>query len=189
MALAGRVVELVQRLHKAHGGAHAIVRVDTTGGHGAGPADSLRETLHQLDWCRVIDVNSSETADDQERYINRRSELWFAAADRGREGRLDLSRIDRRAYDVLVAQLTAPKYKYDSQGRRVVEPKEETKKRLQRSPDDADAFNLAYAGKGKGQASVPVDELAQKSRHGIERLPQRETEDIDVGGSRWKSWS
>jgi hypothetical protein len=74
----------------------------------------------------------------------------------------------------------------------VVEPKEETKKRLQRSPDDADAFNLAYAGKGKGTASMPVDELAQKSRHGIDRAPDRprkEGEDIDVGGSRWKSWS
>jgi len=33
----------------------------------------------------------------------------------------------------------------DSQGRRVVEPKDDTKKRIKRSPDDMDALNLAYA--------------------------------------------
>jgi hypothetical protein len=39
----------------------------------------------------------------------------------------------------------APRYKLDSEGRRVVEPKEKTKERIKRSPDDADGFNLAYA--------------------------------------------
>ncbi len=39
----------------------------------------------------------------------------------------------------------APTWKLDSQGRRVVEPKQDTKKRLKRSPDDMDALNLAYA--------------------------------------------
>ena len=38
----------------------------------------------------------------------------------------------------------APTWKVDAQGRRVVEPKSDTKKRIQRSPDDADALNLAF---------------------------------------------
>ena len=38
-----------------------------------------------------------------------------------------------------------PTWKLDSQGRRVMESKDDTKKRLKRSPDDMDAANLAYA--------------------------------------------
>jgi hypothetical protein len=37
------------------------------------------------------------------------------------------------------------KWRMDAQGRRVVEAKADTKRRLKRSPDDADAMNLAYA--------------------------------------------
>jgi len=42
----------------------------------------------------------------------------------------------------------APVYKVDSQGRRVVEPMADTKRRLGRSPDDMNALNLAFAGAG-----------------------------------------
>jgi hypothetical protein len=38
----------------------------------------------------------------------------------------------------------APTWKIDAAGRRVVEPKDETRKKIGRSPDDADAMNLAY---------------------------------------------
>jgi hypothetical protein len=37
-------------------------------------------------------------------------------------------------------------WKLDSDGRRIVEPKAETKKRTGRSPDDTDAFNLWSMG-------------------------------------------
>ena len=38
----------------------------------------------------------------------------------------------------------APAWDLDAQGRRKVEPKDETKEKIGRSPDDADAFLLAY---------------------------------------------
>jgi hypothetical protein len=52
----------------------------------------------------------------------------------------DLSACD----EATVAQLTAPKYALDSSGRIKVEPKADTKKRLGRSPDEADALLLAF---------------------------------------------
>jgi hypothetical protein len=83
-----------------------------------------------------------------EQFKNRRSELWVSVSELyGKTGRLDLTRLDKRSVDVLQAQLTAPKYDYSpSDLRMVVEPKDKTKKRIGRSPDDADAFNLAYYG-------------------------------------------
>lgn len=98
-------------------------------------------------------VSGASTAIDEESYPNRRSELWFAVAERADEGRLDLSRLTDEAKSLIRRQVMAPKWKVDAQGRRVVEPKDETKKRIGRSPDDADALNLAFApGKRKAWA-------------------------------------
>jgi hypothetical protein len=98
-------------------------------------------------------VSAAEVALETEMYPNRRSELWFATANRAREGRIDLSRIPEEMRKLIRRQLLTPKWKLDSDGRRVVERKEDTKKRLKKnnpelaggSPDDADALNLAYA--------------------------------------------
>ena len=45
-----------------------------------------------------------------------------------------------------------PMWRLDSQGRRVVEAKADTKRRIGRSPDDADALNLAFATVGRLKA-------------------------------------
>jgi hypothetical protein len=82
------------------------------------------------------------SADD---YPNRRSELWFAVAERAGRGDLDLARLSETAMRLLRRQAMAPRWKLDAEGRRVVEPKHETKRRLGRSPDDMDALNLAYS--------------------------------------------
>lgn len=78
-------------------------------------------------------------------YPNRRSEIWFVTAKQADEGRLDLSRLAHDALRLLRRQAMAPIWKLDSEGRRVVEPKADTKKRIGRSPDDMDALNLTSA--------------------------------------------
>jgi len=45
--------------------------------------------------------------------------------------------------------MIAPVYRLDDRGRRVVEAKSDTKKRIGRSPDDADALNLAFTHRPK----------------------------------------
>lgn len=78
-------------------------------------------------------------------YPNKRSESWFAVAELADEGMVDLTRLSSHSLNLIRRQVMAPVWKLDAQGRRVVEPKADTKKRIGRSPDDADALNLAYA--------------------------------------------
>ena len=65
---------------------------------------------------------------------------WEVGRLLSEDGAWDLSEIDDRT----VAQLIAPKYAPDSSGRIKVERKTELKKRIGRSPDDADALLLAF---------------------------------------------
>jgi hypothetical protein len=57
---------------------------------------------------------------------------------------VDVSRLEKNVWRELERQLMAPHYEIDYGGRYVVDDKAITKKELKRSPDGADAFNLAY---------------------------------------------
>jgi hypothetical protein len=78
-------------------------------------------------------------------YPNRRSEMWFSVSERADRGWLDLSRLNANTLAIIRRQAMAPIWKLDSDGRRVVEKTEDTKKRIGRSPDDMDSLNLAFA--------------------------------------------
>ena len=91
-----------------------------------------------------VPVSAAASALHPEDYPNRRSELWFTLRKRASEGRTSFARLPKDVRQRLRQQFMAPKWKLDSEGRRVVEPKEKTKETLKRSPDDADAANLAY---------------------------------------------
>jgi hypothetical protein len=93
---------------------------------------------------RFIGINAGSRAIESDNYPNTRSELWFNTVNRAREGRIDVTRLPVEIRKRLQSQLFAPTWKLDAQGRRVVEAKADTKKRLGRSPDDADAFNLLF---------------------------------------------
>jgi hypothetical protein len=92
-----------------------------------------------------VGLGGGEKAVDAESYPNRRSELWFSVAERAERGELSLAHLDADTLRELKRQAMAPLYSLDSDGRRVVEPKDKTKKRIKRSPDDMDALNIAYA--------------------------------------------
>lgn len=114
-----------------------LVKIDDDG-VGGGVVD-------QSDGYNFVGLGGGRAALQQDKYPNRRSEMWFAVAERADLRRLDLSRIRQRHLNELRRQFMAPTWRLDSQGRRVVESKEQTKTRIKRSPDDADAVNLAYA--------------------------------------------
>lgn len=118
----------------------ALVKVDGIG-YGAGVVDALRRAEFRsiLD---VYDVNVSHKADDEARFPNLRSQLWFAGAEFIKDGG-SLHDAGGEEDGRLDAEWLTPTYKIDPQGRQVVEPKADTKKRLGRSPDRADATNLA----------------------------------------------
>jgi hypothetical protein len=129
---AGRVAHHA-RVLREQAGAEPIVVVDDTG-VGGGVTDQL-----VAQGFEVRAFNASARAHDPRRFPNRRSELWFTMT-------AELGRIDLDDDEQLAADLTAPRYGYDAQMRQVVEAKAETKKRLGRSPDRADAVMLTVVG-------------------------------------------
>lgn len=111
-------------------GRRARIIVDSIG-MGAGVCDRLREL-----GVPVEEFNASDKALDPDMYPNARSELWFRARD-------VIDTVDLDADEQLLADLTAPRYRTNSKGQLVVEAKDETKKRIGRSPDRADAVLMA----------------------------------------------
>jgi hypothetical protein len=77
-------------------------------------------------------------------YINKRSEIWFSARDKALAGKMDLSRLPQDVLERLREQLLAASYKLQGKGVHCVEPKDDMKDRLGRSPDDADGMLVAF---------------------------------------------
>lgn len=105
------------------------------GGLGAGVYDRLIELNYP-----VIGVNNASRASDAERYENKRAECWWLMNDWFADAPC---RIPNNA--ALISDLTAPQPKLSSNGRKLLEKKEDMKKRQVRSPDGADAVALTFA--------------------------------------------
>lgn len=145
------------------------IRIDVTGGLGTGPYDILAN-----DEYLVIPVNAGGSPLDKEQFKNKRSELWWQTRDRVRDKELDLSPLPRELREKLVHELSAPKYKVDANGRKVVESKEDTKKTLGFSPDVADGFNLAYGHVGRWWEDEDLKRFLQNQNQAVSREPQEE---------------
>jgi len=119
-------------------------------GIGAGIVDRLKEL-----GVPVIGVNSAARAEDAERYANKRAEIWY----RMKEWIEDApNRLPRDA--ALISDLSAPSYKTKSNGSRLIESKEDMKKRGMRSPDGADALAMTFA-----EPVIPRSQREDDSRH------------------------
>jgi hypothetical protein len=105
-------------------------------GAGAGVIDRLR----QLDYD-VMEVPFGGKALDANIYVNRRTEMWWLMKEWIEEN----GAIPNDA--TLKQELATPIYWYDAAGKKVLEPKDQIKKRLQGggSPDLADALALTFA--------------------------------------------
>lgn len=129
------------------------IRVKVDGiGVGAGVVDELRDKEANEKAgveLEVVDINVSEVADDQDKYPNLRSQLWFDAA-KWIETEAALEPDDEVESDLL-----APRYTFDPKARQVVESKKEIKKRIGRSPDRADALVLAAYEGGRAPIRPP----------------------------------
>jgi hypothetical protein len=97
-------------------------------GIGGGVTDRLREE------GVPVHPETDGKAREDHKFADRRTERWWYAGQ-ALATWLALPPGDRR----LEADLASPKFKYDGRGRKLMEKKAETKKRLKRSPDRADA--------------------------------------------------
>ncbi len=138
------------------------IRVDDDG-VGGGVLDQLVER-----GLSARGVGAGTVALDQVRYPNKRSELWFLTAAKALAGLVSLGRLDADTRRKLKMQAMSPQWWLDAAGRRVVEPKDETKKKIGRSPDGLDAMNLAYyevAGSGEMFIVEPDKDVAHEMQH------------------------
>ena len=125
------------------------------GGLGAGVYDRLVELN-----VPVFGVNNATRATDHETFENKRAEIWWTMRDWFAD---QPCRIPNNA--ALISDLTAPQPKVSSNGRKLLEKKEDMKKRQVRSPDGADALSLTFSEPvgyrnqfihGAGSASRPA---------------------------------
>jgi hypothetical protein len=129
MGLAARVAGEIERWKPD------AVFIDS--GAGAGVIDRLRQ-LH----FTVIEVPFGGKATKPHMFINRRTEMWCEMADWLRSG----GAIPAEDHD-LHRELATPIYWYDAAQRKVLEPKDDIKKRLPGagSPDIADGLALTFS--------------------------------------------
>jgi len=112
-----------------------LIVVDDTG-VGGGVTDRLREM-----GADVLAVKSAAKASDPEKFFNLRAEMWWNAARMFSQGDIALSHDDAQLY----SQLCTVKYKHRGM-KFLVEPKDEIKARLNRSPDRADTYIMGLHG-------------------------------------------
>lgn len=131
-------------------------------GAGAGVIDRLR----QLDYD-VIEVPFGGKATMPNLYVNRRTEMWWEMS----QWLVNGGSIPNDP--ALKQELATPVYWYDAAGRKVLEPKDEIKKRLQGggSPDMADALALTFAYPVRKRAPLDIYQQAQKNVKGGEYDP------------------
>jgi hypothetical protein len=125
-------------MHAARETGATAINVDAIG-IGWGITGWLKSLQVKAHTARINPVVVSEEATEPEKYANLRSQLWWMAREKCRLGLWDLSGLD----DQTISELQAPRYAHDLHGRIKVEPKDDTKARLGRSPDNADALILA----------------------------------------------
>ena len=128
MELASRIANLIEE--------HNPDAVFCDAGAGSGVIDRLRQLKYD-----VIEIPFGGKAIKPEQYINRRTEMWWLMKQWIEEG----GAIPNDS--ALKQELATPIYWYDNVGRRVLESKDQIKKRLQGagSPDLADALALTFA--------------------------------------------
>jgi len=106
--------------------------IDGTGGFGGGVIDFLRQS-----GSTPMEIHFSSSANDQ-RYANRRAEMWFNMSKWVKGGGCLPFDAD------LKKELCAPTYTFQN-GKFLLEPKDQIKRRLGFSPDIADSLCLTFA--------------------------------------------
>lgn len=115
---------------------HGVVKTFVDGvGVGGGVVDRLAQLGY-----KPVDVSAGGRAMNDERYANKRAEMWGVMRDWiSKRGSLPADNAE------LVDDLVAPTYKFDSSNRIQLEKKEDMKKRGLPSPDIGDALALTFA--------------------------------------------
>lgn len=149
------------------------VYVDSIG-IGAGVIDRLNEIRDERrEWTRVFGINVAMKADNEEKFKNKRAELYWNLRELFETGQIIIPDDDK-----LIAELSSIEYKFQT-GKIYIEEKAEHKKRIGRSPDRADALMLSYAVPNIGKW---IEDDFVESMPGY---PQAPRQDASVTAGLW----
>ena len=130
--------------------------IDYSGGLGEAIASRIREVRPS---ARVFSLNSSESALDEEKFANLRAEMWWTVMTMIQDKLIPYPEDEE-----LRRQLMAVRFKVvNSNGKIALEPKEKTKERLGRSPDEGDCF---VYGNYKLKNTLPITGEGDRWREG-----------------------
>lgn len=126
-------------------------------GLGAGVIDRLRQIGRA-----PIAVNGGKKAAEENKYINKRAEMWVRMRDWLRDGGCLPDNQD------LLADLTGVEYGYDSKERLQLERKEDMLERGLASPDLADALSLTFSER----IHRPITDRSEAYMHNINEVEE-----------------
>jgi hypothetical protein len=156
-----------------HESGATLVHMDVTG-VGFGFLGDLRKRLPGVS---VQGFVAAATAEDPKQFVNRRAEGHWYLRDSLRRRELDLTQMSDPD-DITITGLLAIRYKINK-GKIQVELKDEIRKRIGRSPDDADALILAVlppAGAGMpAPATARAPSSVRRSAPVAEEVPVSST--------------
>lgn len=118
-----------------------VVKVDV-GGLGAPIVDRLKEVMPH---AKIVGINSSNRANDPEKYLNLRAENYFVLRDAFKNGKIKIN-LPKEVTDDLIADLSSIRYEIvESSGKVKIISKRDIKKQTGGiSPDFADALALMH---------------------------------------------
>lgn len=105
-----------------------------------GVGSGVVDRLIQLGHPQVAGLNVGSAATRSDIFMNRRAEVYWDLREAFERGEVSIPN-----NEALLAELSALRYAYSQHGRIKLEAKEETKRRVGRSPDLADALALGFA--------------------------------------------
>lgn len=131
------VADMAHKLYKDFNA--DIVLIDEIG-LGAGVLDRLKQLVPREHAWKVRGVHVGKEAEDDEEFYNLRAEIFW-----GLRTLIDKISIPFDT-ELLDEELTTIRYKWDTKDTRIkIIPKDEIKKMLGRSPNDADAFAISFS--------------------------------------------
>jgi hypothetical protein len=153
MGVTGRINGIMQ----AHPKIQTVVDVV---GIGAGVVDRLRE-VRKL-YGRVLAFNAAGASEEKDKtkelgFINCRAEAWWTVRELLQDDMIALP-----PEDLLIGDLTAPKWHVQSGGKIQVEKKEDVRERLGRSTDYGDAVIMAFWKKTGGASMDEIEKWGQE---------------------------
>lgn len=148
MIIAGEIAVMMNRYETNHCAVDSI-------GIGAGICDRLRELGKDVDY-----INSAETANEEQKFANRRAEMWWYAMEQIRKGNVEYPKDAelRRELSSVHCRVVS------SNGKIQLEPKDKTKELLGRSPDRADAFVYGLWALQRAEPDKEISDYGNKAR-------------------------